>query len=1200
VASLQDDAPELRVHLLGGFTITLGDQSLDTTGWRLRKAQHLVKLLLLAPGHRLHRERVFDLLWPDLDLDAAANNLHYIMHAARITLARLWETPTLTMLAQPRSEPHSRSHSRSGHRALLRLRQQIIALDPPWPLWLDVDAFDEAANAARLGSDPQLYETAIALYGGELLPDDRYEDWAANRRESLRATYHALLFAVAKIYISRGAQEAAIAAYQRLLAADSAHEEAHQYLMRLYAESGQRHEALRQYERLQVALQRELEVLPSQESQRLYADIVAGRVAAESLTLAPAVSFAPSAPPVSPAPAARNAPVSVALLPIVGREDALARLRHAWADAVAVPQMPQAVLLVGEAGIGKTRVAEETLIWAARQSHEVGQPITTALASCYAAEGDLPYAAVVSWLRSQALWPGALALDEVWQAEVARILPELLVEHPHLRMPAPLPEHIQRPRLFEALARAVRQGGQPLLLVIDDLQWCERETLEWLRYLLRQTPQASLVVLGTVRAEEITPDHPLIAFMAELRHTQQLTEIGLGPLDAADTAMLGARIAGHALNAAQAERLYTDTEGNPLFVVEQVRAGFLDQPQALANADDGSIALGVPEYPERMKATLAWRLGQLSPEAHNLASLASVVGREFSVDLLFEASRAGSIVGSIDENAVVRALEELQRRRIIRDHGDGSYDFSHDKHREAAYAELSTARRRALHRRVARALEVVSADALDEVMAQLAMHYERGGEAPKAVAALERAGELAIQRGLLPRAREYLQCAIALAPESDQMRLNEELGDSYWVTDAYHHYSAALNRWRNQDATSQNPLIGARLLRKMLFVVFRSDVVPHPSSDELESMAGEAYALALRSGNGAEVQRARIARIGLHWSQDWSGHVVTLDDIHHEQAAFMAIVDDCAARGDWADVDTALDTLTSSLLWVGAFDEALEIAHRRLRTPQQLPPHAHGDVVGMIANTHFMVGNFEQCMATYREAWRTSRPDAPLFVANSKNGAYSALLSGAWDELDTFIAINERVWEDSGHTFTDTLMTYWPLLHVGRAREDQAAIDLATTKLEKWMAIESKGEHTISALLAAYLADDVEPLTRGQPPDKWILNLSFALMFFNDRGIPAPPAYITRASERVPEFAQYPRLCIRAAEAIVSPGSELLEEVIAEADAQHLIPHAARLRIVLAQRTGDRAHLDRARPVLERLGDRQFLRRLEAVATTLP
>lgn len=537
----------------------------------------------------------------------------------------------------------------------------------------------------------------------------------------------------------------------------------------------------------------------------------------------------------------------------------------------------------------------------------------------------------------------------------------------------------------------------------------------------------------------------------------------------------------------------------------------------------------------------------------------------------------------------------------MREQGAGGYDFSHDKLRETAYAELSAARRRMFHRRVARALEVISADALDEVSAQLAMHYEHGGETKKACYALERAGLLAIQRGAMLIARDNLQRAVALASVDDQMRCYEELGDSYALFGAYAfgQYRIALERWQSLDSTGQDPLIGARLLRKMLFVWLRSAVIPQPSRDELATMAVEAQALAERAGDEVELQRVRVAAQGLNWRKEMNDRPVTVDYIRSGQVEFLALVDSFAARGNWEDFDVALDVFTTCFQEIGAFDEALEIAHRRLRA-SNLPPHLQGDVIGMVARTNFMMGNFQGCMDTLRAAWQTSRPDVPLLISGSLYGTYSALYIGAWDELDTFAAIDERVWNDSGHIETDTLRSYWALIHVGLARGNQSAIDIATAKLEQWLAIAPNCDSTSPALLAAYLADNPEPLVSIYPSDKWTpVNLCLALMFFNERDIPSPPGIFDRAVKRMPLYADYCQMCIRMAEAVATTDSASLAGIIEEFEAHGLIPHAARTRIVLAQWTGDRTHLERSRPVLERLGDRQFLRRLETVATTL-
>jgi predicted ATPase len=135
------------------------------------------------------------------------------------------------------------------------------------------------------------------------------------------------------------------------------------------------------------------------------------------------------------------------------------------------------VLLEGEPGIGKTRLAEELLAWAGRQG------IAAASARCYASEGALAYAPLTAWLRAGALQNALSSLDRPWLSEVARLLPEIAIQNPELPPPGPLTESWQRQRMFEALAQAFRASRQ-LVLLLDDAQWCDQETLEWLPYLL--------------------------------------------------------------------------------------------------------------------------------------------------------------------------------------------------------------------------------------------------------------------------------------------------------------------------------------------------------------------------------------------------------------------------------------------------------------------------------------------------------------------------------------------------------------------------------------------------------------------------------------------------------------------------------------------------------------------------------------------
>src|SRR5437879_4845847 len=175
---MDDVGPALSIRLLGGFHVSVGPRLVHDSDWRLRKTKNLVKLLALAPGHRLHREQVMEVLWPDQDPEAAANNLHKAIYMARRALESGLSPAT------PSSYLHLQSSS--------------LVLSGPRPLRVDVEEFEQAAAKARGSGEPQAYEDALKVYTGELLPEDRYEDWAAGRRETLQALYLALLLEFAQ------------------------------------------------------------------------------------------------------------------------------------------------------------------------------------------------------------------------------------------------------------------------------------------------------------------------------------------------------------------------------------------------------------------------------------------------------------------------------------------------------------------------------------------------------------------------------------------------------------------------------------------------------------------------------------------------------------------------------------------------------------------------------------------------------------------------------------------------------------------------------------------------------------------------------------------------------------------------------------------------------------------------------------------
>jgi tetratricopeptide (TPR) repeat protein len=338
---------------------------------------------------------------------------------------------------------------------------------------------------------------------------------------------------------------------------------------------------------------------------------------------------------------------------------------------------------------------------------------------------------VCEWLRSPALYPVLAGLEPVWLAEIARVMPELKAKFPELPQSSMEQGNWQRHLLFEALSRAILAKDEPVMLVLDDMQWTDQESLEWLRFLLRFAPQGKLLITGTIREEEFGQDHPLRRMMRELSRDGQLSEILLGPISEEEAALIAAGVAGHGLSVREAARLYETTEGNPLFVVESVRAGLRNRLESSLDSYEGLEFTAT--LPRKVHAVFSARLAQLTPAALELSRIAAVFGRAFTIEMLVD-------VSGKSEDEAIGLLGELWEKRIICEHDAGVYDFTHDKLREVTYEQISTPKRRLLHKKSSDVLEAFFASDLDAVMAQLASHYEEAGQRTKAVDAFLKAG----------------------------------------------------------------------------------------------------------------------------------------------------------------------------------------------------------------------------------------------------------------------------------------------------------------------------------------------------------------------------------------------------------------------------------------------------------------------------
>jgi predicted ATPase/DNA-binding SARP family transcriptional activator len=325
----------VRVRLLGGFGVWVGPGLIEEDRWRLRKARSLIKLLTLAPGHSLHREQVMEALWPGLGVRKASNNLHQILHAAR----RVFEPSALA------------SDNAACSSSYLLLRDEQLLLCPEGPLWVDVEAFEEAAATARYTMEPAAFGAALDLYAGELLPEDRYEVWLEERRAQLRELYLSLLIELGALLEEREKFEEAIEALERVVAQEPIHEGAQVGLMRLYALSGRRREALSQYERLREALSRQFGRRPEVATRRLQQEIWAGTFPHHS-DLPPVGHTLEEEAPSAAGTARHNLPI--ARTSFVGRERE--KLEVKWHLA-----MTRLLTLTGAGGCGKTRLAVEVV-----------------------------------------------------------------------------------------------------------------------------------------------------------------------------------------------------------------------------------------------------------------------------------------------------------------------------------------------------------------------------------------------------------------------------------------------------------------------------------------------------------------------------------------------------------------------------------------------------------------------------------------------------------------------------------------------------------------------------------------------------------------------------------------------------------------------------------------------------------------------
>jgi DNA-binding SARP family transcriptional activator len=719
----------LRIYTLGPFRIYSDDTPIADSAWKTQKHKTLLKILLTQRGHVLTKDQLIEWLWPDLDLAAAGRNLRvaisHVRHALEPDLAQ-------------RSHSRYVLHTEGGYR-----------WNTQTEYWLDAQEFESRYGQFETGEQNlqrriEQAERARALYQGDYLEGDRYADWAATERERLRELYFSLLTQLAELYALQGRYRRAVALCREVLAADRCRESIWCQLMLYHYHAGDPSLALRAYDECRQTLAEELSVEPLAETVALAQQIRQRAVAGER-----------PYPPPAATEHLRQLPVSLGRMPFIGREREFAELVHCW-DAVRMGG-GAVVIIEGEAGIGKTRLAQEFLNYAEQQGALLleGQGREV--------EGTLPYQPLLDALRAPSPSAQAVAvdLDPIWKAELSRLLPEL-------RMPefdSPRSGH-EPGRLFEALMRyilalrASRPEAPGLILFVDDLHWADEATTEFLLFFGHRLADHPVLLLGAVRPEETEPKSLLRTGLRELRHAGLLHSVTLEPL-AADAVTRLVRQISHASPAASpmTHRLYQQTQGHPLFLIAQVQALFEDGllymdeagrwccDDAFLQRDDTAVAV-----PREVSDLIVSRIQRLDVRAQQLLALAAVIGRPFNAALIERA-------GDLSEEDLLNALETLLERRLLSiidaatpQLYNAKYDLSHDLIRHVVYQSLSPHRRVLLHRRILLALEDQQLALDTESVGDLARHAIEGQLWDQALPYCKRAADLALDRFALHEA----------------------------------------------------------------------------------------------------------------------------------------------------------------------------------------------------------------------------------------------------------------------------------------------------------------------------------------------------------------------------------------------------------------------------------------------------------------
>ena len=673
------------IRLCGPVVVEVEGQRLDA-GLPGRQGRLLFAYLVVNRNRGCPRDELIDVLWPEGPPAAADSALSALLSKLRKALGDGVVTGR-------------------GELRLTIPGEVSVDVEQAAKAIADTEAALEAGDPARAAERAR---AALTVDLQTFLPDSE-GGWAAEQRRELESIRLRALEALAEAGLRQGGRElgAAEQAARAAIAAAPFRESAHRLLMEVHEAAGNPAEALRAFEELRSLLREELGTTPGPAAMEVFERVLRGEPA-------PARASAPAALPALPGrefEAVRwPAPLAAAVdrHDLIGRSVELEYLGNCWGEATEGQR--SLVLLAGDAGIGKTRVAAE----AAQRAYEDGAVV---LYGRFDEETLTPYQPVVEMLRG---WSAGAPLDVLRDrlgpraSELGILLPEFgPPPSDNVAMSGPEAD-AQRFRFFDAVAALLGELGAeaPVVLVFDDLHWADRPTLQLLRHLVRSPAPRRVLYLGTYRESEISERHLLHELIGDLRREGTLRRLELSGLSEPEVAELVISLASAPASESFVRALAGETDGNPFFIEEVVR-----HIRDTAGALSEEVTLEEAGVPDGVREVTARRLRRLTENGRAVLLVASVIGREFDYDVL-----EAVVTQSADE--LVEALEEGVEARVLREAGHvGRYAFAHALVRATLYDGISQLRRARLHGRVGEVLVKLRGGDLDPHLAMLAHHF---------------------------------------------------------------------------------------------------------------------------------------------------------------------------------------------------------------------------------------------------------------------------------------------------------------------------------------------------------------------------------------------------------------------------------------------------------------------------------------------